>query len=129
MVATGPIEVDCHNQLIGHLPTCSIGLVGRRTHTLDLAADNHLVGAKQSHPTMVCPRTQKLQQRIGVDTRPSCSILEQLDDDGPLVWWGRYNSRFFLLPSSLLVIVDRPLPMPWLNNQGSTLAVSVRKQG
>ena len=82
-----------------------------------------------SNPALVCPRTQTLQQRIGVDARPSCSILEQLDDDGPLVWWDRYNSRFFLLRSSLLVIVDRPLPMPWLNNQGSTLAVSVRKQG
>ena len=77
----------------------------------------------------MCPRTQELQQRIGFDTRPSGFILEQLDDVGPLVWWGKYNSRFFLLPSSLLAIVDRPLPMPWLNNQGSTRAVSVRTQG
>ena len=57
------------------------------------------------------------------------SYLEQHDGDGPPVWWGKCNSRFFLLPSSLFVRVERSLTMHWLTYQDSTLAVSVRKQG
>ena len=37
-VTMGLIDVDCHNQLLGHLLRAQ-GLVGRSTHTSDLAAD------------------------------------------------------------------------------------------
>ena len=55
----------------------------------------------------------------------------------PTRWWrtacmvGHYksNSGFFLLPSSLVGGEKRSLTMQWLIYQGSTLAVSVRKQG
>ena len=59
-----PIDVDCHNQLIGHLPTCSWSGGSSHTHTLDLAADSHLVSAKQSHPALVCSRMQKLYNAL-----------------------------------------------------------------
>ena len=95
----GPIDVGCHNQLMGHLPACS-----------------RSGGSSHAH--------------IGSRCRLSTvRILEQHDGDGPPVWWGKCNTRFFLLPSSLFVSVKRSLTMHWLTYQDSTLAVSVRKQG
>ena len=64
----GPIDVECHNQLMGHLPTCS-----------------RSGGSSHAH--------------IGSRYRlSSVLILEQQDGDGPPVWWGKFNSGFFLLP-------------------------------
>ena len=131
MVAKGPIEVDCHNQLIGHLPTCSRS----GGHTLDLADDNHSVGAEQSHPTLVCSRTQKLQQHIGVDTMPSCSVLERNWMSTDLLYGGAgITPGFFCchrdsweIPANALADIDVVAALQ--ETMGSTPSVSVRKQG
>ena len=65
VVTMGPIDVECHNQLMGHLPTYS-----------------RSGGSSHAH--------------IGSRYRlSSVLILEQQDGDGPPVWWGKCNSRFF----------------------------------
>ena len=99
MVTMGLIDVDCHNQLMGHLPACS-----------------RSGGPSHAH--------------IGSRCRLSTALIfAQHDGGGPPVWWGKSNSGFFLLPSSLFISGKRSLTMHWLIYQDSTLAVSVRKQG
>ena len=67
----GLIDVDCHNQLMGHLPAWS-----------------RSGGPSHAHIGSRCRLSTAL-------------IFAQHDGGGPPVWWGKSNSGFFLLPSSL----------------------------
>ena len=98
MVTMDPIDVDCHNQLIGHLPACSRS----GGHAFDLAAD--------------CQQPLSLPNTMVADRRYGGALFKS-------------NSGLFLLPACLFGGEKRSLTMLWFSYQGSTLAVSVRKQG